>query len=394
VSAPHDGPQFRLALLFTWGIVMALLLAVARSSSAPRLDFTIFYSGARIVLDGRGAELYSTEVQRHYQRRLFARPHPLPYNHPPFELLPFLPLAMLPYRWAYLVWSAVNTAIAVSVPLLLRPLIRVPENPFARELVVLMFLPLWVALGQGQDSMLLLLLVTLALRGLASEGKGLAGASIGLAMFKFHIAGPLLVLLARRGGARFLGGAVGAMAGAAAISALLVGWRTTLNYPRFVLEMDRTGGFGTIAGGNMPNLRGIAETIARGPLPLPVLGLLHVALLLVALAVCWRSPRPYAPALLFTLLLSFHLYTHDLSLLLLPMMLLMNTTGARVGAHGSAPGTPAGGDAAGAARTITFLLCFAVLYSPWTYIFLGGDRIMSLAAIPIAGLAFLGAKRA
>ena len=55
-------------------------------------DFVLYYSGAKIINDGNGAQLYNLEVQREYQKEFAGgdKDWDLPFNHPPYELLTLL----------------------------------------------------------------------------------------------------------------------------------------------------------------------------------------------------------------------------------------------------------------------------------------------------------------
>jgi hypothetical protein len=56
-------------------------------------DFVIYYTGAEIVNAGRGKDLYDLNVQQAYQERFKFPDQPwpvLPFNHAPYELLPFM----------------------------------------------------------------------------------------------------------------------------------------------------------------------------------------------------------------------------------------------------------------------------------------------------------------
>ena len=72
----------------------------------------------------------------------------------------FVPLAFLSYSGAYVAWAAINVAMMMTLPFLLRPFVRTPRNLLGVALLCFLFLPLWIALLQGQDSILLLLLLT------------------------------------------------------------------------------------------------------------------------------------------------------------------------------------------------------------------------------------------
>jgi len=126
-------------------------------------DFTIFYTGGRLLRNGQASALYNLGTQ--YRTQLtFAnvpiRQGPLPYNHPPFEALLFVPFALLNYWPAYLLWTALNLImLAVSVTLLRR---RFPQlaavPPIVLGLGATAFFPVAIGIIQGQDVILLLFL--------------------------------------------------------------------------------------------------------------------------------------------------------------------------------------------------------------------------------------------
>ena len=92
-------------------------------------DFIIYYTAARMVLAGHSQSLYDLAQQEQFQKRILQelgssisfQDGLLPYNHPPFEVLWFLPLAELPYHSAFLLWLGVNLAcFGVGTAVLLR----------------------------------------------------------------------------------------------------------------------------------------------------------------------------------------------------------------------------------------------------------------------------------
>src|SRR5215467_15954971 len=64
-------------------------------------DFTVFYTAGRMLRRGLGAHLYDPRaqqtVQAEFAKNFDVRRGPLPYIHPPFEALVFLPLTYFPY---------------------------------------------------------------------------------------------------------------------------------------------------------------------------------------------------------------------------------------------------------------------------------------------------------
>src|SRR5215467_5043676 len=98
-----------------WLLAMSLIHAIIVYQTLPLLrrgyqDFTIFYTAGRILQGGQTGSLYDLKAQYKLQQDFASfvaiRKGPLPYNHPPFEALLFLPLAYLPFWSAYLLWTA------------------------------------------------------------------------------------------------------------------------------------------------------------------------------------------------------------------------------------------------------------------------------------------------
>ena len=81
--------------------------------------------------DGQGTRLYDDSLQEPVQRSfapLAAERRGgaiLPYNHLPFEVVLFVPLARFSFVTAYAIWLILNVALLCSIPCLLRK--RLPE---------------------------------------------------------------------------------------------------------------------------------------------------------------------------------------------------------------------------------------------------------------------------
>lgn len=208
-------------------------------------DFTIFYTAGKMLHEGLGHNLYNGALQYEVQQTFAAgvriRKGPLPYNHPPFEALIFEPLASLDYPTAYLVWSMINLAILGLLPFLLRPYIpALAQYPaFVCLLVFLGFFPVLVALLQGQDVILLLLLNALAFAALKRKADTLAGCWLGLSVFKFQLIVPLVLILLCWKRTRVAQSFAVTAAVLAAISVAITGWAGVLRYPWYVLHFEK-----------------------------------------------------------------------------------------------------------------------------------------------------------
>ena len=321
-------------------VLHALVWWMARRQVVEGLpDFRIFYTAGRMLQRGQGTSLYDDSLQLSTQRE-FVPPArfgatPLPYNHPPFEALLYLPLVQLSYLQAYFLWDVLNLGLLVATIWRLR--LWLPnlsaEFPLLLYLVPLAFFPVAYALMQGQDSILLMALYGLAY-GCLRRGRDLeAGVYLGLGLFKFHLVLPFVFILLLRRRWRAIAGLAAVALGEAAVSWALVGWEQLRYYPSYAWHINRVQQIRIIVPSNMPNLRGLLtgwkwSAAAR---PWPEIALLGVSFaLLVWAAGQWqpasltderRWNRGFSIALIVTFLTGYHGYNQDLSILLLPLLL-------------------------------------------------------------------------
>lgn len=298
-------------------------------------DFTIFYTAGKCVLQGQGRQLYdvSTQfaIQRSFAARVKHRPNPLPFNHPPFEALLFVPLAHLPYISAYLVWAACNVVLILGFWNLLRPLLPSLHDflPALPLMATLAFFPLIMALLQGQDSILLLFLYGLAFSALAKGRAFVAGLCLGLALFKYQLVLPFVVVLLVRRQWKAVAGFILTAFALLLVSAAVVGWHGVTAYPRFVLHLNSTAAQAGIYPRDMPNLRGLINGLLHvtGAAAMALIIIVSVALVAVA-ARLWRAQAGhefelgFSLCLVITVIVSYHLLVHDLSVLMLPMLVV------------------------------------------------------------------------
>jgi len=296
-------------------------------------DFTIFYCAGRMVRSGQSHSLYDLSAQ--YRAQLEFAPNvsirqaALPYNHPPFEALLFVPFTLLGYWPAYVIWSVFSLTLLIVSLVVLRsrfpPLAAIP--PWIFGLTACSFFPVAMGIIQGQDVILFLLLFVFTVICLDKGKEVLAGAVLGVGIFRPQLAVPLLMLFALRRWRVLVGFAPIALI-LAGISFAMTGWQGPYNYVRFVLHLERTGG-SALGSELLPNLRGLIDN-------LPGLGdsgsrvalvvLCSLAVFVVAALKIARGQESILPvsslAAVATILVSFHSLVHDLSLLL-PLVLLL-----------------------------------------------------------------------
>ena len=300
-------------------------------------DFAIYYCAGTIVREGLGHSLYDDVTQFRVQEQ-FAPDVPirhgaLPYTHPPFEALFFAPFTYVSYPKAFVLWDLFNVGMLVLSVFLLRPHLAAFQRHSAvlSILASFAFFPVFFALLQGQDAILLLFLYTLSFLSLKKDRPAVAGAWLALGLYKFHLVLPFIVLLLAQKRTKVLRGFLPVAFLLAVISVLLVGPSQIMLYPHYVLNLENTMARGAIVPSDMPNLRGVIYLLLGGSAFTDAIVL--VASFVLLLAVAWYSrvaadpdslDGGFALSLVTTVLVSYHAMGYDLSMLLLAAFLLGN----------------------------------------------------------------------
>jgi hypothetical protein len=303
-------------------------------------DFTVFYTAGKMLREGLGPQLYNPRaqlaVQAEFAKNSDIRRGPLPYIHPPFEALFFLPLTFLPYTQAFTAWNLINLTALFGVAMLLKnPLLSLQAIP-VRQMVVLClaFFPIFANFHQGQDAILLLLVVTLSFRALDHDADFVAGCWLGFGLFKYHLIVPLALILAIWRGRKFILGFGLVSSAAVLISSALVGWKGALQYPAYAWNVVSHPAFGGIPPGQLPSLYGL---LAGWPFSrhaglvvhvVVAAGSLALVMMLAGLRKCAQKRGSFrlcfAAAVMVALLVGYSTNSYDLSLLVLPLAVIVN----------------------------------------------------------------------
>lgn len=303
-------------------------------------DFTVYYTAGLMLRGGQGPQLYDPHTQLAVQRTFASRAethnNPLPYIHPPFEALIFLPLTFLPYTAAFALWNVLNLGFLLGVSHLLRGSVECLRLISAVDLymALLAFFPIFANFHQGQDAILLFVVVLLAFREWDQGQDFAAGLWMGAGLFKYHLILPLAVVLVLWRGRKFLLGLLTTASAAILISLALVGWDEALAYPGFAWRILSHPLLGRIPFRQLPNLLGLiggwSSTEYAGWLLPSVVLAFSILLLVVAvragrLAINHSLARmAFAFALTSALFVGYSTNTYDLCLLILPIALVID----------------------------------------------------------------------
>jgi hypothetical protein len=306
-------------------------------------DFVAFYTAARMFWDGKGAQLYDLREQTACQEEILRsldtqfrfKDGLLAYNHPPFEVLWYIPLGGLRYVHAYCVWLAISLGCFVAgVHLLLRFPCSLDRGRLGQYILgSLAFFPVFINLLQGQDSATLFLFWALSYWNLVRSREATAGVWLSFLLQKFQVLFPTLLVLLMLKRWRVLSGFLTGSLALLAVSLALVGFAGIESYGRLIVEMsgwiERRGVYPS----QMHNLRAQFYVWLYGQHPVLanlLMGLASVALL-VLLVRAWRGEwepgtaqfgLKFSLLVTISLLVSPHLNLHDLSCLLLPGILI------------------------------------------------------------------------
>jgi glycosyl transferase family 87 len=303
-------------------------------------DFSALYTAGSLVRRGQGKSLYDRReqwrVQQEFAPNVAIRKGPMPYIRPPFEALIFVPFTYFSYPAALAIWSAIKIAfLCLTVCVLPRP------SPFTRvypawlEVTLCLGLfPVLLDFLQGQDAILLLLIVAATLNRLDAGKDAVGGAILALGLFKFHLVLPIGIVLWLSGRARILAGFLPGSAALVALSCAVSGASVLFTYPAYLLDLNRATGVGVVTAQSMPNLRGLlSAALGRAAYPGPIHWLL-LPVAVVAIVVTARLWKPiintgfrglalgYCLTLLAAILTSYYVYSYDMTLLIIPLLLL------------------------------------------------------------------------
>ena len=290
-------------------------------------DFAMFYTAGSMVRTGHSGQLYNVDVQRRFQDTLVSKT-PAPYTHLPYEALLFVPLSMFSYRTAYGLFLFVNLVLATAAFRLIRP----TNDEWLAAAIAASYFPISAAIADGQDSVFLLVIAGASWRLFARKKEWFAGGLLALGLFRFQIVLPVagLMLLWKRW--RFVSGFAAASIPVLALSTLVAGVDQMRLYGIHLVSLSavaaqHAAGYSLSNSQllRMVNLRAFFANIVPSQHAGDAITLIASLALML-----WVGKRrtidrehQFALAVAFSVLVSYHLFVYDLSILLIPLMAIL-----------------------------------------------------------------------
>lgn len=374
---PPTKLQVRIALGLTALLLFGIVCSNTILNNPLGFDFSPIYAAATILHQGKGSKLYNIEEQSRVEKS-FGRNKILIYDHPPFEAILFEPIAKLSYTGAYVLWGAVNVLLWLLFLSVLRPFAPVPRMDLHYFMLCSLFFPIWSALMQGQTSILLLVSFSLTFVLLERHKDYQAGIFLGLGLFKFPLVLPFAAICFLRSKWKMMMGFATAATLLAALSFLAVGPAGVISYIRMLAAAAGKSSalpYATLKPWEMPTLTSFLMTFlvpSVSPRLVAIAAAVLGGILVLITAGIWRyheksaagnsSGLMFAGALTVSLITSPYLNVHDLSLMLIAVLLVL--------------GSPQWASRSPWAKILT--ACIWILYFPPAYLFLLRHGKMSL----------------
>lgn len=318
-------------------LLCAELLGISLVGGVARVyDFRAFYAAGYLSRTSL-SHLYDLAsqkaVQDHFISPLFGVK---PFYHPSFEALLFIPFSLLRYGLAYLASIAVN-CILLGFAYVTGPRhTAFPLARHARAFTFFTFLPVFLTIIVGQDSILFLLLCCLAFQRLEHHDEWGAGFFIGLGIFRPQLALPIGLLLGIRYGRRFFTSFAAVSALLAGLSVFLVRKAGVVALTSLISAVSLMHNHGaavqeamSVYPQRMPNLYGLIYICGTRHLSAGASFLVTALASIIVFACCAYVVRraktvqiSFGIAVVGASLLSYHFSSYDAAILVIPILLL------------------------------------------------------------------------
>jgi hypothetical protein len=315
-------------LLFPWFFVC--LLAALPAIRDGQVDFRGHYAAGYMIRSGLGHEIYDYSAQKRIQDELVSPAQlALPFVRPAYQPLLFAPFSFLAFRQAYFAFYAFDLAVLILCFRLLRPyLANLARVASYLPAAMFLFFPIAETLIQGQDSIILMALLLGALTCIQRDRECLAGVLVAFGLFKFQLVIPIAVLFLVWRRWRFTAAFACTAALLAAVSLWIAGMAQSVHYLTSMIQMGSSLNFSSgspIPVNQMANLHGaFYGMLGRSPYVLPLTIASSAVIMIYA---SFRRPHGVNALLIaipVSVAVSYHLFIHDMCILLIPIVLVLN----------------------------------------------------------------------
>lgn len=309
-----------------------------------RVDFPNYYMGARLLRENK-QNLYDLQTQsdtyrditgidinKYHEYTEYKYVAEITEFFLPFRALPPLAFSMLPlsyfsYSNAFWVFWLVNLGTLLTAVFLLTYKTHTTKQKIVTLIGGLAYEATFIALGQGQPTILLMLVTVLVYRLIKGERLFYAGLVSGLYLLKTHyiVITPFIWIITRLD-RKYIGGLLISVVGFFIFSLALVGPDVLVKYPEFIINTENTEYFSPAT--RLASIQGYLTNLAG--LKAITSPIIIVSMILYALigGLLYRQTKKYSleylfgMAVLFGVLFSLHVFGQDLLIIYVSIALL------------------------------------------------------------------------
>lgn len=294
-------------------------------------DYISFHTAGYMITQGEGNNLYDIESQRQSQIAAsmpYLRTYFLPFRNPPIVATFFAPLGRLPIQISLRVFTIVNLVILFILFYDIRSRFKI-KNGTTLGFLILLTIPIAKALYIGQLSIFILVVFYLIYLNY-QKNERTSGLLTGLLFIKPQLLlfAPFIFLLSKNK-RKFVWGTLVSFSILLGVSFLISGIDWPINYLRFIklTETRELGspilGMYTVYSG-FYYISSFFKLSSFVPVLLNIFGFGSVLYLFSKSKV--QKDLLFSSAIISTVIFSIHAYAHDLSIFIIPTLILLTHT--------------------------------------------------------------------
>lgn len=326
------------------GVVLFLALFLMADPSHRVLlvgsDFRGIFTGPYMVRQGAAQHLYDLHAQYYWQSGLISEVSTykalMPFLNPAFVAVCLLPLTFVPFAWAYVLWGMVNIVLFVLIFvwcfwLFREELQRAEGAQTPLFLLIFSWIPFWVAIMQGQFSLVLILSLCASWAAYNKQQPFRAGVWLALLFVRPHLVFVPAALFLITKQYKVLQGLLSGVVGLVGLGLLMGGVSGVRQYVKTLFFVGHVGDAFAIHPGFEPTVKSLLHALYRtNEVTTGILITWFACFILLFLYLYWRqhksAMRPHIVWALIPLvgiLASPHTNYHDLSLVFFSELIVL-----------------------------------------------------------------------
>ena len=329
-------------LIYIYGIcIYSDILSPSSSFS----DYRAQYTGATLIKQRYRENFYTLDTQYKVQKNLLPDlqiKYLLPFFSPPPIAFILLPLSFFPFAQGYVIFGItllfalfLTTYIAycsIHIPKKVQELLQIKQIDIL--IIIALILPLWMSIINAQLSIIWTFIVLISYLLAKNNKPELSGLTLAFIVLKPHLLRVPVLFLAIQKQWKILKGVCIGICTLFIFSFYLIGWKGIINYVGLLIHVSKNSELYGISLLEQPTLRGILHSLFTTYLSSQFIDGVWIAGAVITISLAlryWRRVNntqifdlQWALMIIIMCFTSTHTHYHDLSLLLVPIIITLN----------------------------------------------------------------------